>query len=68
MVTLGTIGLLIYHLLPDLAMLRSVFGNADEPAAVAAEASQQAAEQAVEPVRERLYGREAEPVGAATGR
>ena len=31
-VALGTIGLLIYHLLPDLAMLRSVFGNADAPA------------------------------------
>ena len=39
------IGLLIYHLLPDLAMLRSVFSTAEEPAAVAAEAGQQAAEQ-----------------------
>ena len=28
-IALGTIGLLIYYSLPDLAMLRSVFSNAD---------------------------------------
>jgi PST family polysaccharide transporter len=45
LVAVGTIGLLIYYLLPDLAMLRSVLGNADVPYAVA-EAGQQAAEYA----------------------
>ena len=42
-VALGTIGLLIFHLLPDVAVLRSVFGAVDEPAAAAAGEGQQAA-------------------------
>jgi hypothetical protein len=64
-VALATIGLLIYRQLPDLATVRSVFSNAEEPVAVATAAGQQAAEQAAGPMRQRMNGREAEPVGAA---
>jgi O-antigen/teichoic acid export membrane protein len=51
-VSLATIGLLIYRQLPELSLVRSVLSNADEPA-VAAEAGQQAAEQTVVP--EQIY-------------
>jgi PST family polysaccharide transporter len=49
-VALGTIGLLIYRLRPDLTTLRSAFGNADH---------------AAEPEAEQLYERKAEQTGAA---
>jgi PST family polysaccharide transporter len=45
-VALATIGLLIYKLLPDLAMLRSVFSKADTTAATGTDEARQAAEQA----------------------
>ena len=63
-VTLGMIGLLVYYRLPDLQMVRSVFGTAGEQTAAAAAPGQQAAERAAEPVR--VNGREAEPVGLAS--
>jgi O-antigen/teichoic acid export membrane protein len=59
MVALSVIGLLIYHRLPELAMLRSVLRNADVPAA----ADQQATEHSGEPGQERVYEHATEPFG-----
>jgi hypothetical protein len=54
-VALGTIALLIYHRLPDLTMLRSVFANVDAPAVADDGTGQQAGEHvAEEPLRERV--------------
>jgi O-antigen/teichoic acid export membrane protein len=61
-VALATIGLLIYRQLPDLATLRSAFGNVGDPAGVATVAGQQAGEAIPKPVD----GRKAEPVSAAS--
>ncbi len=45
-VAVGTIGLLIFNIQPELAMLRPAFGNAEQPAAAAAGADSGAGEPA----------------------
>jgi O-antigen/teichoic acid export membrane protein len=55
-VSLGTIGLLVYHQLPELRLVRSVLGSADEPADAAAPAPEPVSGHPAAPLHEQVNG------------